>query len=112
MGSDPIYFRNEWSRRGMSSRTPVNFGPLVLAAVTLGAALQVRDGLYSPLAVALLGATCASVVIAMLPARVLDERWTDRLLWVGLLLQLALLCTGFPGSHHHPHTRVEYWPFL
>src|SRR5436309_3384527 len=90
----------------------VNLAPLALGAVTLGAALQVRDGLYSPLAVALLGATCTGVVIAMFPLRVLNDRWTDRFLSLGLLLQLALLCTDFPGSHHQLHTWRDYSPFL
>src|SRR5689334_9511743 len=96
----------------MTMRAPINLAPLALATVTLGVALQVRDGLYSPLAVALLAISTGVVVLAFIPKSALNQDWTDSILAIGLLFQLGLLYTDFPGSHHHVHARREYWPFL
>lgn len=90
----------------------LNLPLLALAAVTLGTALQVRDGLYAPLAVALLAIVCALVILAMLRRQVVADRWTNTTLSFGLLIQIALLYSDFPGSHHHVHAWREFWPFL
>jgi hypothetical protein len=96
----------------MNPRRAINLAPLALAAVILGAALQVRDGLYSPLAVALLAAATVLVFLGFSRIQWLRDEWIDHILTMGLLLQLALLYTDFPGSHHHVHTPRDYWPFL
>jgi hypothetical protein len=48
----------------------------------------------------------------MLSRPVIDERWTSTVLSLGLLVQIALLYTDFPGSHHHVRAWREFWPFL
>ena len=111
---------------------------LALAALFLGAALQVRDGLYSPWAIALLALSCASA--ALLPLPVHRERVGERVgpprdgralspalslctgrgrksfaqgvLVAALLIQLVLLCTDFPGAHYVYRSTRDYWPFL
>jgi hypothetical protein len=81
---------------------------LTCAAVALGAALQVRDGLYSPLAVVLLAVTLACAVLGA----VLAGNGSTLILRAGLRLQLILLCTDWPGSHHEPHTLTDRAPFV
>jgi hypothetical protein len=92
----------------------VNVALLALAAVLLGAALQVRDGLYSPWAVGLL--TLASVATFLSPLPILRERARVRAVELtcafGLLFQLTLLFTDFPGAHYEKHPPRDYWPFL
>lgn len=84
---------------------------VVLAATSLGAALQVRDGLYSPLAVSLLILTIALACIA-LATNWRDGRTTRIVAALALLMQLALLCCDFPGSHHIARAPREYAVFI
>src|SRR3954447_15982022 len=109
----------------MKHRAPINLGPLALAAVMLGAALQVRDGLYSPLAVALLWVACAGVVAALLSVCPLGKRWSGCGAWavqsrgcrVARLARRLAPARAPPPPPRPPHTNPppggrDYWPFL
>lgn len=85
--------------------------PLAIGALALGAALQVRDGLYSPLAVALLGVAVIATIVAIACGNE-RSRFATPILFACLLMQLGLLLTDFPGSHHEPHTWRDYRTFL
>ncbi|CAN5666341.1 hypothetical protein BH09PLA1_BH09PLA1_28990 [soil metagenome] len=85
--------------------------PLSIAALALGVALQVNDGLFSPVAVALLGVALISTIAAIWCG---SDRstLTVPILFVCVFVQLGLLLTDFPGSHHEQHTWRDYRLFL
>ncbi|MBC8108591.1 MAG: hypothetical protein H7Z14_18545 [Anaerolineae bacterium] len=85
--------------------------PLAIAALALGTALQVNDGLYSPWAVALLGVAgvLASLAFWYTPER---SRFTLPVLVAAISIQLGLLLADFPGSHHERHEWRDYGFFL
>ena len=72
---------------------------LALAAVALGQALQVRDGLYDPLAVGLLAVAIAAAVTAFIqPIAARFPASVHGVLGAGLLLQFFELFVHRPGS--------------
>ena len=84
---------------------------LTSAALALGTALQVRDGLFNPIAVALLAVVVACAIGAF-RCGIERSRFTLPILFGCVFLQLGLLLTKFPGSDQGPKYWRDYCPFL
>ena len=98
--------------------------PLIVAAVALGLAIQVRDGEYAPVALGLLTMAIVTLGAALLitpglfrrrgeslQARCFGAPLSARLLCGGLAIQFALLATSWPGTDLPHRGGLQLLPF-
>ena len=102
--------------RGGAVAFPLAAPLLAVAALTLGAALQVSDGHFAPeafpwLTVALL-ASLLAVAAPLLPRRAIPDRALAALLGVGCLLQIAAFWMKPPGKYLAAEWTRDYAPFF
>jgi hypothetical protein len=89
----------------------LDLAPLALAAILLGYAVQINDGFYTPIALALVMAAIVSVAAALSLDWTRDERLLPALLLAGIGSNLLLLVT-MPVGLYLPHPRPVDHPFL
>src|SRR5215469_5554360 len=90
---------------------------MAIAAISVGLAIHLLDGEYTPAAIALITiALCANLVAIVRPRQTSSGEGATRIvLLAGLLLQFALLYSAWPGvdlPHHGGRELAPYYAGL